>query len=59
MTNEERRRRLDALIAEMTETTNSLRARGIEPGQREDREAVQIVKRITEQAYQAPEEKKA
>lgn len=59
MTNEERRKRLDALIADMMATTKAMRARGIEPAQREDREATEIVKRITERAYQPAEEKKA
>lgn len=57
MTPAERRARLDALIADMAATTNALRARGIEPSQKEDREAAQIVKRITERAYQPTEEK--
>ena len=46
-----RRARLRALIDEMTATTRALRSRGIEPGQKEDREALVIVNRMIERAY--------
>lgn len=46
-----RRDRLRALIDEMLVTTLALRTRGIEPSQKEDREARVIVKRIIEQTF--------
>lgn len=52
MSNAETRERLSSLIAEMTATTLALRAHGVEPGQREDREAYETIKRIIERAYQ-------
>lgn len=49
--NDATRKRISDLVDDMTTTAAGLRARGMEPGQREDYEAARILKRIIEKAY--------
>lgn len=51
--NDTLRHRLSALIAEMTVATRILKEHGIDPNQKEDREAGEVLKRIVEKAYLA------
>jgi len=51
MSNDLIRRQIVAIMDHMTELTLALHKRGIDPNQREDREAKEVVKRIIERAY--------